>query len=183
MTWLKAFFFRKQNFSFALHVICCSEETTETLKRPHLRIFFPTGLLLSLMHARAYTFDSASLAQTHGLLWGWICCHSLQSAVKWDSWPPRTRVFFQRLRVCVGVLRVCVSDWESLFNIREGRMKLGEMKGNKASRMVWWWAWITFIYVMLRPLSLCLSSLEVRLLSGMLTSSCSGILGCVFSFK
>lgn len=134
--------------------------------------------IVSHTHSNSHSHTSASPTQTHHLLCGCIHCRSWVSAWNEIEMLPEDESFFE-------CLRVCERDGEfvlvalNLFNICEGGMKLGEIRGNKASRIVWWWTWITSICVMLWALSY-LSSLEVRRLSVMLTFAYSGILNECF---
>lgn len=133
---------------------------------------------VSHTHSNSHSHTSASPTQTHHLLCGCIHCRSWMSAWNEIEMLPEDESFFECLRVCERD-REFVLVAPNLFNICEGGMKSGEIRGNKASRIVWWWTWITSICVMLWALS-HLSSLEVRWLSKTLTSACSGILNECF---
>jgi len=114
-----------------------------------MHIAFVSHTLLN-SHSRT----PASPTQTHHLLYA-----DVSTAV--HEW-----VLEMRWR-CSLRTRVCLSAWEfvlvalNLFNTPEGGMKLGEIRGNKASRMVWWWTWITSICIMHWALShLCVLALR-----------------------
>lgn len=108
-------------------------------------------LPLSLTHLNSHSHTSASPTQTHHLLYGCIYCRSWVRTWNEIEMLPEDESLFE-------CLRVCERDGEfvlvalNLFNIRVGGMKSGKIRGNNASRIVWWWTWIMSIHVLLRAL-------------------------------